>query len=251
MNIIRLLCIISIVTIASVALNAQEKIIRRGGNGIALTAEGDMVDVPEIASIIVEKNEKIIIGNVFDAKMRPKENESVDVKEGDAVLMVNGTRVKSLKDVKTAYTSAEIGSTIKLGVQRKEEMMIVSFIKSDPEKLPKRRIVMRNNGGGGDEDVMIISGIGLLVGSKKNSIVVQGFTDESSPANKGGEIKEGDNITAVNNTKVSSFKKFAESFKKIPVGDKVTFSLTHGGKERAFSFIKAEAKGQRVIKRTN
>jgi|ERR1041385_2989911 S1-C subfamily serine protease len=251
MKIIKQFFLIVVVIMTTWSINAQTKIIRQGESGTMVTAEGEIFDIPEVASIITESKGNIVVENVLDVKMRPKEYESVDIKQGDVILMVNGKRVKTIAELKDTYASAEVGSAIKLGIQRNDEMMIASFAKADPEKLPKRRIVMRNGGDGGNENIMMLPYAGLIIGSKKDNVVIQGMIDNNTSVLKGADIKEGDIVTSINETKVSSFKDFSDTYKKIAVGEEVTIHTSRKEKELSFSFPKSESKEQRIIKRGN
>jgi len=234
----------------SVFLQAQMKIIRRGEGGKQIVTEGDLFDLPELASLITLQKGKIVVDNVFEKNMRPKEYESVDIQQGDVILMVNGKKVKTIQDLKDAYSSAAVGSAVKFGVERNGQMTIVSFHKADPDKLPKRKIMI--NGGGDDgHDIMIVPGTGLLVGSKGKEVTVDDILADLPSSLKDADVKKGDIITAINDTKVKSFKDFSEAYEKITIGDKVTFHTSRNGKEVSFSFKKAEPGRQRIIKREN
>ena len=236
--------------VLSLSLEAQMKIIRGGGDGKQTVMEGDIFDLPELGSLIMFQDGKVVVQNVFEKQMRPKAYESVDIQEGDVILMVNGKKLKSLKDLKDSYASASVGSAVKLGIERKGEMTIVSFDKADPDKLPKRRIMINNDGGEG-HDILIIPGTGLLVGSKGKDVVVEDILKDIPSSLKDADVKKGDKITAVNDIRVKSFKDFSESFEKIAIGDNVTVHTSRNGKVLSFSFKKSEPKGQRIIKREN
>jgi S1-C subfamily serine protease len=239
---------IGVVLTCSTLANAQKKIVRREGGDKGSMLPDDMFDLRELATIISVQDGKIVVDNVMEKRMRPKENESVDIQQGDVIMMVNGKRVKSLQDLKEAYASVAVGSPVKFGIERNKEMAMISFDKADPEKLPKRRIMI--NRGDGGRDIMMVPGTGLMIGSKGKEVVIEDMLDSDSPALKEADVKKGDIITAVNETTVTSFKDFSDAFKKIAVGDKVTFHTSRKDKPLSFSFTKAEGGQQRVIKRT-
>ncbi len=235
----------------SAFLQAQMKIIRRGEGGKQIVTEGDMFDLPELASLITLQKGKIVVDNVFEKNMRPKGYESVDIQQGDIILMINGKKIKTIQDLKDAYSSAAVGSAVKFGIERNEQMTIVSFDKADPDKLPKRKIMINNGGGDDGHDIMIVPGTGLLVGSKGKEVTVDEILTDLPSSLKDADVKKGDIVTAINDVKVKSFKDFSEAYEKITIGDKVTFSTSRNGKEISFSFKKAEPGRQRVIKREN
>ncbi|HTK83102.1 MAG TPA: PDZ domain-containing protein [Bacteroidota bacterium] len=242
-----------VVVVASMA-DAQKKAVRREGGDKTMekTVVGmpdDMFDMAELAVIVGVQEGKVVIDNVMDKNMRPKENESVDIQPGDVIMMANGKRIKSIQDLKDAYAAAEIGSEVKLGLQRNDQMSIASFAKADPAKMPKRRIMI-NRGGEGGRDMMMLSGAGMLVGSKGKEVTIEDVMSDGPSALKDADAKKGDLITAVNDTKVTSFKEFADAFKKVGVGEKVTIHTSRNNKNISFTFTKSDGGAQRIIRRT-
>ncbi len=244
-----IIAIVGTVLMLPVLGESQIKIIRKGGNGKEGPSQNDITEIPELAAIVVFDQGKAIVENVLDKKMRPKEYEAVDLRQGDTIMMLNGKRIKSLEDFKSLYSGAGIGSSIKLGIQRSDGMMIVAFDKADPEKLPKRNIVVRNGDGSDTDDMMILPGTGILIGGKGKKVFVDKIIDDLPASMKDADVKEGDNVTGINGTLVSTFEEFSGAYKKIAVGKKVTIATSRKGKELSFSFTKAEGGHQRVIKR--
>jgi predicted metalloprotease with PDZ domain len=156
--------------------------------------------------------------------------------------------VKSIQDLKEAYTGAAVSSQVKLGIERNAEMSIVSFEKADPGKLPKRRIMI-NKGGGEGGDIMLVPGTGLLIGSKGKDVVVNDILSDGPSSFKDADVRKGDVLTAVNDAKVGSFKEFSDAYKKVAVGENVTFHTSRKGEHLSFSFKKVEGGQQRIIKR--
>lgn len=227
---------------------AQVKIIRRGGDGKTVRMSEDFADLPELGSIILLKDGKLVVDMVSEKNMRPKEYASVDIQEGDVIMMVNGKRVKSPKELKEQYSATATGSQVKLGIQRKEEMMIIAFDKADPEKLPKRKIMINGGDGDGPDDVMVIPNTGLFIGAKGKSVFIDKIlTDIPSSSLKDADVKEGDAITGINGTKVGTFREFSGAYKKIAVGEKITITSSRKGKELSFSFTKSPEEGERRI----
>jgi S1-C subfamily serine protease len=137
---------------------------------------------------------------------------------------------------------------VKFGIERSEQMSIVAFDKADPEKMPKRKIMI-NKGGDEGRDIMIVPGTGLLIGSKGKEVVVDDILTDVPSSLKDADVKKGDMITAVNDTKVSSFREFSEAYKNIAIGENITFHTSRKEKHLLFSFTKVEGGQQRIIKR--
>jgi S1-C subfamily serine protease len=228
---------------------SQVKIIRRGVPGKDGGSADDLVDLRELAAMVALTDGKLVVDNVFDKAMRPKGYDAVDIRQGDVILMVNGKRVKSAADLRQEYTSVPTGSSVKLGIQRNEKMLIVSFDKADPAKLPKRNIIIRHDDGSGSEDMMVVPHTGLIIASKGGKVYVDGILPDDSSAVKSSGVKEGDVVTTINGSPVTSFANFSAAYKEIPVGKDVTITTSRKGKTGSFSFKKADGGQQRVIKR--
>jgi S1-C subfamily serine protease len=215
-----------------------------------VVVEGDIVDIPELASLFVGAYGTVVVDRVMDPSMRPKGNERIDIQEGDVLLMVSGRRVKSLADFRALYEEAKPGSELKLGVERNHAMLIIPFVKGDPEAMPKRRVVIRNGPDGGDKDFLGIPGVGLIVGEK--GIVRFGNTFPEASGHITGELpSEGDVIASINGTKASSFSEFAGIYRALSTGAKVTLGIQHGNSARTISFTKPDDAGKLIINRKN
>ncbi len=57
--------------------------------------------------------------------------EGIDVKEGDLIIFLNGTRITSTNQLNALYEKVEIGTEVKLGIQRGENKMIRAFKKPE------------------------------------------------------------------------------------------------------------------------
>lgn len=124
---------------AASGIHSQEKYI---------VTNGKVCPIFEIGAMILDDGVSVRVDRVSD-HMLAKGYKPADLKLGDVVLMINGKSVKSLTDIEDLYKSSEIGATIKLGLKRGEEMLMVSFVKADPATLPKmqKKIVRKNADG--------------------------------------------------------------------------------------------------------
>jgi len=143
-----------LLTLVALAASAQERIMRMGGpDGKVRVIKGEIFDIPELGALIIKGDDGLKVEHVMPAEARPKAYADVDIKSGDLVLLVNGKRVKTIKDVEKQYGAVAVGEEIKLGLQRGEETLISRFAKADPKDLPQRKIIMRKSDGGkGDAD---------------------------------------------------------------------------------------------------
>jgi S1-C subfamily serine protease len=168
--------------------------------------------------------------------------------KSDQILMLNAKRVKTVKAFEDGYGELAIGDEVKLGVRRKGELLIVSFKKIDPEKLPKGRKMMISLDGDGSEDIRPLFGTGLILGFAKNQIKVMEKMEEHTPALGGADIQKGDVIESINGKKVENLDQLFEIYDKLAVGDKVEAGYARGDKKMQLSFVKPEARGRMIFK---
>ncbi|TAK55177.1 MAG: PDZ domain-containing protein [Bacteroidetes bacterium] len=232
----------------SPAAYAQKKVIREGGPQMWTSGGGDIVDIPELAIFISQEGEKISVTNVMDVNVRPKGYEDVDIQLEDIIMMANGKRVKNLSELKSFYEDSKPGTTINLGIKRGEKMLIASFDKADPEKLPKRKMIIRQSG---DEDFLGIPQVGLFIASKGKKLVVSEVLENAKEELPGADVKQGDEVIKLNGKPLGSFKELSSQYEKLVVGDKVEFIISRSGREHTISFKKPKDEGgMKVIRRT-
>lgn len=145
---------ILILILVSLAASAQERIMRMGGpDGKVRVIKGEIFDIPELGALVIKGDDGLKVEHVMPAEARPKAYADVDVKSNDLILLVNGKRVKTIKDIEKQYKGVAVGEEVKLGLQRGEETLISRFTKADPKDLPQRKIIMRKSDGAkGDTD---------------------------------------------------------------------------------------------------
>ena len=252
--------VISFILIAQ-TLNAQV-IIKKSGAG-----EGEIFFLNELSAIISEKDGVIIVEHAMPTDQRPENYRDIDFKQGDEVLMANANRVKLVKDLEKIYNELEVGETMKLGVRRGEEMFIVSFIKMDPEKLPKRKLMIRKGvpgeGKAGDEPkissyqikidntdgkMKFLMGTGLILKEKEKLVKIDKVIPEMVEELGKVDVKEGDAVVAVNGKKIKSLAQFTKIYDEIKVGEKVQLVTIREKKQINVKFKKPETEGQVFIK---
>ncbi|MBI5215197.1 MAG: PDZ domain-containing protein [Ignavibacteriae bacterium] len=236
---------------ATTILSAQEKkIIKKEGGGTWVNEEGDIFDVPELAVFITQEGDDLVITNVMEENARPKGYEDIDVQLNDVILMANGKRMKTIRDLQNLYKEAKPGTTIKLGMKRGEDMLLASFDKADPEKLPKRKMIVKTMDGG-EMDMMGIPQVGLLIGSKGKEVFISEVFDDIEEKLPDADVKKGDVITKLNGKEISSFKDFSKAYGKLDVGEKVVLATLRSGKTYTITFKKPkEEGGMKVIRKT-
>lgn len=228
---------------------------------------GDVVFLPETGAVILLKDKTLIVDMVNPADQRSKEYQSIDLKQNDEVLMINGKKVVVLSDLKAAYDSLATGSDVKLGIRRGKDMMIVSFPKSDQAKSTQHRVMTFESSGAGDDvkavengkqvtsihasdgDVAVVMELGMIVGELDSKVKVAGLIEGKESEVKNAGVLEGDIITAINSQKITSVNGLIAAYEKVAVGTEFTVSLDRNGKTVTVKAVKAATEdGPKMIK---
>lgn len=203
----------------------------------------DAVIIREIGAVIVPKNDRltveVILGN--------HEKTETDIQKDDVVLMANGKKVKSIKELREQYERAHAGDEFKLGIQRGENLMLVKFGKKSDEELntaggPGQMVIRMEQK---DGEVMLPA-LGLVLMTKNNTVVVSKTLPTMEGNFKTFTPKEGDIIRSLNGVPVTSAEEFDESYTKMNQGDDITIAFTRNGKESKETFPKPKPMGRRM-----
>ncbi len=223
----------------------------------------------ELGALIMQDEETIRVDFVAPTDNRTKEYRSVDIESGDVIVMLNGKRVKSVKDLRASYEEAEVGEDIKFGMKRDKRMMIVTFPKADPESAPQQQMMMVTMDDDGEGTVSTTSGsetrvikmeagsagnvtlleLGLLLGEDEESLIVTDVLPHASKRLGGVEMAAGDIVKSIQGKPVTTLDKFADLYESIPVGDTVSLVFQHDGKDISVSFPRPDAQKGMKIKR--
>ncbi len=240
---------------ASAESQTMKKIIKSGpgeGKRVIINDDGgDFFDIPELAVFISQSGDNLSVTNVMDVDARPKGYENIDIKLEDIVMMANGKRLTKLEDLETIYKDAKPGTTIKLGIKRGDQMMITSFDKADPDKLPKHKMIIQKGDGEGDVNFLGIPSVGLILGSKGKKITVTEVLDNAKEQLQGADVKVGDEVQKINGKEIKSFDDLSKTYRKLDVGDNVELITSRSGKSHTVTFKKPEEKGgMKIIRRS-
>jgi PDZ domain-containing secreted protein len=252
--------LMAMIAVTAITANAQTFVSRSDS---AVNIVGEPFNLGELGAVVVDDDKEIKFLHVAPADMRPKAYKDLDVQANDVVLMCNGKRLKTLKELEAAYKETAIGAEFKMGVRRKEERFIVSFQKADPEDLPKMVMQMATTGGsasgeGGVKmqrftfggpgqdagEVAPLLGIGLIIGKKDNVFKIVGIMPNAGQ----GDFKQDDIIESFNGEKIKSTQQLSEMYEKLAVGAKIELQYKRGGKTMQASLIKKEAQGKVMIR---
>jgi PDZ domain-containing secreted protein len=227
-----------------VAQETQTKTAPGGMKMMKFSADNALI-MGEIGAIITEEKGLVKVLMIPPKEQRPKEMQEVDLAIGDEVGMAAGKRIKSIKELKDAYTHATVGEVFKLGVRREGEARVVSFVKKDEKDMPKgQRMVIRQGGLGGDENSDFFPAFGIGIEKKGSDIVIS----ETLP-NAPKDLKKGDVVKTLNGKEIKSVADFNKEFDATKIGGTLTLELVRDGKQVVVSAPRPEPKGPVMMRR--
>jgi S1-C subfamily serine protease len=254
--------ILMMAVIATTTAQAQVFISRSDSSADKIV--GQPFNLGELGAVIVDNGKEIKFLHLMPADNRPKAYKDVDVQSGDVILMCNGKRLKTLKDLEETYKATAIGAEFKMGVRRNEDRFIVALPKADPKDLPQMKMSIQttdgpNAGGGkiqrfvfgagqGSDDIAPLMGLGLIIGKKDNVLKVVGVMPDAAKALGGADIKQDDVVESFNGEKIKSTQQLAEMYDKLAVGAKIELQYQRGDKTMQASLTKPEAKGKMIMR---
>ncbi len=198
--------------------------------------------IREVGAVIVPKNDKLIV----DIILGNYEHQAADVMKDDEVLMANGKKVKTVKDLQEQYENTKVGDEFKIGLKRGENLLMAKFTKKSEEELNKAggTMVMRMEQKEGDE---ILPALGLSFSTKGKQVIINGVLPTAANNFKSFTPKEGDAIVSINGKSVAKAESFVEAYDALSEGDKVTLVFSRSGKESTVTFSKPKPMGRMII----
>lgn len=190
-------------------------------------------------------------------------NQNIDVKEGDLIIFLNGTRITSTRQLNELYEEIEIGAEIKLGIQRGGNKMIRSFDKpelqdnySSSDGSGGRVMSFSTTGSPGSGLMSDLENPGMwpagfLVGEKDGAVIIGNSIPLPNKAEALSDIKEGDVIVSLDGTAITNVKQLNTVYEEIMVGDDVTLEIRNDEGTQKVMFKKPEPPQMRMQVRTN
>ena len=207
---------------------------------------GEVFSLPGVGALIVREGSSLRVQAVPPPENRSERFRGIDLREDDRIMLLNGKRVKTIAEFEKAYAAIAVGAETKLGIQRGEQLMIASYMKPDPKDLPQKTMRIVKGAGEGTE---VLPAVGVMLGEKGGHVVISALIDDATTAVRGLDVKEGDAITAVNGTPVTTVRSFLSVFDAVAVGAKVAWMLERNGKRIAVEFARPQPRGNVIIRR--
>jgi len=231
------LLFLSLLSISVISFSFGQKMVR-----LQLDDKTDFV-LQEIGAVLHQGKEGITVTQAFNGNIKAAENKDAELKEGDAVILMNGVRPKTIKDFRKMYDSVAKGEAFKLGIKRDGNPVIVTIHKVEAKADPHMRMMpMTMN----TDDMKLLPGIGIIDDEGK-ALKLKDMPPNPEVA-KGSPLRIGDTFNEINGKSITSFKQFNSLYKKIKPGDSVELKIVREGKEHIVSVKKPERGGPVIIK---
>lgn len=210
-----------------------------------LEVEGDVFLIPELHAAVVEGDDGLAVQMAAPADARQARYRDVDLRAEDAILMINGERVRTVEAFRTAFEAIPVDSTVKIAVRREGRMFLRAFPRMDPADAPK--MTMRRVEGG-SEEIAPLPEAGLLLRGDGRSISVERLTIQGLDTPELA-IEDGDRLLAVNGEPVSTVPDAEKRYQAIAAGATVTLTVERNGERHDLSFEKPETRARIIRER--
>ncbi len=221
---------------------------------------GEVFILPELGSVILSKDDALVVDLSGHPEKLPKVYRDVDLREGDKIIMLNGSRVKTIKELENGYAVITPNETVKIGISRDGQMMMVSFPKGDPDKLPVRRMIVANQGEGGEvsvlgggsdkmleldaSDAAVIADAGLIVALIEEKLTISSILPNANEIKGLEDVQVGDVVDKVNGVHFLTTQDLADFWNEIKVGEEVSLTLLRDGASHTAKFQKQEVQNE-------
>lgn len=223
-----------VLCLGAIANPQQMRVLKSGEGGGFL--------IPELMAFIGIDDKQLTVSDRLPTDRLPKEYQSVDIRKGDIILMVDGKRMSTPDQLQQHYDSLAVGQEMKLGLKRGDDLLIASFKKADPSTLPQmRRMVMTTDKKGGgkvegggkaltvDGEPVPIFELGIIFAAKDGRITVGKVLPIPAAVNLQVKPKEGDLLVSLQGSSFTTAPSLLKAWDAIPVGDTVQIVLRGGG----------------------
>lgn len=198
----------------------------------------------EFEAIITETEGQLTVEMVMGQQL-PGANSLEDaIKKDDFILMMNGSRVSTIDDIRSTYESIVEGEEIKIGIRRGQERFILRKEKGKiPEHGGQRMVMTMDMELEEGVDPVIIPELGLMLVEKDNTLEIAQALEPLLPEELKSTPVNGYSIKSVNEEKFDSAEVLKTYIEKLSVGDEIALTLTKAGDEIAIIFAKQKPKG--------
>lgn len=209
--------------------------------------DGNIAMLSEIGAVLREKSGWVEVEMMPPARGEKEGDKNVDLKKGDKILMVNGKKIKTAKDVTTIYEALKTGEEFKMGISRDDKMHMVSFKKGDAKvkgAIHQETIKMDGKSG----NIFPTLELGFILEGKKDKLNIMKMMPGAPEFITKAKIAEGDELIKINKKSVKSIGQFTKEFTGVITGEELEITFLKNGKEITVSGKKPKSKGKVIIK---
>ncbi len=210
---------------------------------------GEMMMINEFGGMIMLKDSAVTVEMIMPSDNRPDAYKDLDILQGDIIIMVNGSKIKSVEALQEAYDKTSAGDMVKLAISRDGKMMMRKFIKADPESMPKPVVMTMTGIGGDDGNNLALAGVGVMLKAEDGRLSVESLINNIMPKFDGATPRPGDVILKIQGDDYASPQAFTDAYDKIATGETVTLVIERDGKELTTSFVRPKPMETKVMKR--
>jgi S1-C subfamily serine protease len=260
-RIIGLLTIAIAVIIMPMSAIGQDSQSHGGKMQVMTFEKGSVHIIDELGAVIVAEDGQLSVQIVNPKAHRSQKYQDVDLRQGDKLLMLNGKKLNSIKDLEDAYGEVKAGGDVKFGIKRENIMMMVSFPKGEPgDHQGTHTMVMKTTGdtpacqsgkkkpgmkvvefGSSTGEITPVLDAGLILTEANNQVSIMALAPNAGEIYKDKSPQDGDIILSLQDQDVKSPAQFTEVFDNIKVGDQVDLRIVRDGQEMRLTFIKPES----------
>jgi S1-C subfamily serine protease len=200
------------------------------------------VFVQELGVVIIGQDKKLVV-LIVPQKDRPMEGlQKVDLQKDDEIKMMNGKNLKSIKELRAVYESAEIDHKCKIGVYREGKPHLITFVRKAEKDLPAG-MQMRVRKESGNVNSNVFPALGIEIENKGSDVIVIA----TMPHAPNG-IMKGDMIKSLNGITITNIGEFAKEFDATKIGDPLKFELVRAGKTTTATISRPKPLLRTIIK---
>jgi len=219
---------------------------------------GEVTIIQGLGAIIKIEDNGLNVMMVPDKNQRSKEYKNVDIATNDIIIMCNGKKVKTIKDLDAVLETIKAGEEVSFGIKRGKEMILASFPKNDGGAGGNMMMMTMNVDEGGNSETSIMKdGVelkdvimipaGLILKDVDNKTTIIAVLPELLSSVKGEKPQDGDVIISFNGKESLSSKDIKKSYGKVKTDEMISMSFMRDNKKFEITFKKQAPGGNEVI----
>ena len=220
--------------------------------------------IPGIGAGIVPEDGNLVVKFIPPADSRGQKFKDVDLREGDQIVMIEGSKVTTIDELRAKFEEAEIDSEIRLGIRRGKDLMICPLVRVEEEAEGGGQVMMvtrtmdgadageegnwLSSEAGGPEDVLALADAGLILISRDEGLIVMGQIPGDHKTLEGESPEDGDRILEVAGQTVETADEFTEIYEATGEGEKIALTYLHGSDTLKCSFVRTKLAASGTVK---